>query len=48
MPVLNELAGVSEYSSKNSRTHNMQSQAAAARELELQQEMRAGERSFNW
>lgn len=48
MPVLNELAGVSEYSSKNSRTHNMQSQAAAARELELQQKMRAGERSFNW
>ena len=48
MPVLNELAGVKEYSSKNSRTHNMQSQAAAARELEIQQQARAGERSFNW
>jgi hypothetical protein len=47
MPVLNELAGVKEYSSKNSRTHNMQSQAAAARELEIQQQAQAGERSFN-
>lgn len=48
MPILNELAGVTEYSSKNSRTHNMQSQAAAARELEIQQQAQAGERSFNW
>jgi hypothetical protein len=26
----------------------MQSQAAAARELEIQQQAQAGERSFNW
>jgi hypothetical protein len=45
--VLNTLAGVKEYSSKNTRTHNMQTQAAADREVEIQQQVRAGERSFN-
>lgn len=48
VPILNELAGATQYYSKNNHMHNAQTQAMNNRDLQIQQEVNSGKRSFNW
>lgn len=48
VPIINELAGATQYYSKGTHMHNAQTQSMNNRELQIQQEVNSGKRSFNW